>query len=54
MSSSTAIRAGWAFVELFADDAQLGKGLKGAAGQATPGRMDLPEGWYAMPHDEHE
>lgn len=31
MVSSTAIRAGRAFVELFADDAQLRKGLKGAA-----------------------
>ena len=31
MSSSTAIRAGRAFVELFADDAQLRQGLKGAS-----------------------
>jgi len=49
MTSTSNIRAGWVLVGLFADDAQLRKGLKDATGQAVPGLMDLPEGWHALP-----
>jgi hypothetical protein len=28
--------------------------VKDADGQAVPGRMDLPEGWYALPNDREE
>ena len=28
--------------------------VKDAAGQPVPGRMDLPEGWYALPMPEGE
>jgi hypothetical protein len=28
--------------------------VKDADGQAVPGRMDLPEGWYALPVDNEE
>lgn len=28
--------------------------VKDAAGQAVEGRMDLPEGWYALPDDGDE
>ena len=40
MPSDKGIRAGRAFVELFTD------------GQPVAGRMDIYEGWYALPLEE--